>query len=311
MRRTGVWVVIGLIGAALAQAGARAQEPAPSTAAPPSAAPPSAAPPAGPIDLPQGPDWVAPEAGGPIPELPAVEPSKPLPPINEPPQSPPAPPPPAAAAAAATGAEAPAAGAEAARAPDPAFKEWGPPGAGPPADLGPPIQAALLLGIGGTLNDTAGSINPLGLGFGVRGAYRILPEVVVGGRFVYFVGGSAALATGQVSMSSWQLAVEAAYIVPITDAIELEPGILIGMTVLSVHGPRSAFLESEGSGFVPGSREGTDAALYVAPGAAVRIPIDVPDVQGFFVGGDARFGLQFRHEVGSSIELMGQVGVRF
>jgi hypothetical protein len=168
-----------------------------------------------------------------------------------------------------------------------------------------------MLGIGGTLNDTAGSINPLGLGFGVRGAYRILPEVVVGGRFLYFVGGSATLATGQVSMSSWQLAVEAAYIVPLTDVIDLEPGILIGMNVLTVHGPKTAFLESEGSGFVPGSKDGTEAALYVAPGAAVRIPIDVPDVEGFFVGGDARLGLQFRHSVGTSIELMGQVGVRF
>jgi hypothetical protein len=170
----------------------------------------------------------------------------------------------------------------------------------------------LLLGIGATLNSTLGSVNPLGFGFGVRGGYRVLPDVVLGARFLYFIGGSTALPTGEVSMSSWQLAAEAAYIVPLTDTIDLEPGILLGMNVLTVRGPRTPFLEGEGSGFVPGSRAQTEAAIYFAPGAAVRVPIDLsPDVEGFFVGGDARLGFQFRNVVGTSIELMGQAGVRF
>jgi hypothetical protein len=295
MRRAGVWIVVGAIGALLVLARAQAQSeggavPAPTPA--PSGVP--AEPITGTSSTPQGPDWVAPEAGGPIPE-------------SAPPQSATEIPPPTAAT------PPPAAG-EADRRPaqDPAFKDWGPPGAGPPPDLGPPYQAALLLGVGGTLNDTAGSVNPLGFGFGVRGGYRILPEVVVGARFLYFIGGSSALPTGEVSMSSWQLAAEAAYVVPLTDTIDLEPGILLGMNVLTVRGPRTAFLEGEGSGFVGGSSEKTEAAIYFAPGAAIRIPIDLsPDIEGFFVGGDARLGFQFRDVVGTSIELMGQAGIRF
>jgi hypothetical protein len=293
MRRAGVWIVVGAIGALLVLARAQAQSegaggtpPAPTPA--PSGIP--AEPIAGPT--PQGPDWVAPEAGGPIPES--------APPVVD------VPPPTAATPPSA------AENADGRRLQDPAFKDWGAPGVGPPPDLGPPYQAALLIGLGGTFNDTAGSVNPLGFGFGVRGGYRILPEVVIGARFLYFVGGSSALPTGEISMSSWQLAAEAAYIVPLTDTIDLEPGVLLGMNVLSVRGPRTAFLEGEGSGFVPGSGEKTEAAIYFAPGAAVRIPIDLsPDIEGFFVGGDARLGFQFRDVVGTSIELMGQAGIRF
>lgn len=291
MRAAG-WTFVGVIGAVLALGRAHAQsEPAPPTAAPPAA-------PAGPIEWPStGPDWVAPEAGGPIPEsLPAeAEPAQPPSAADQPPA--PAPPPPVKP--------------ERRPGEDAVFKDWGKPGASPPPDLGPPIQAALMLGIGATLNETPGSINALGFGFGMRGSYRILPEVVVGGRFLYFIGGSSTLPTGEISMSSWQLAAEAAYVVPLTDTIDLEPGVVIGMNVLAVRGPRTAFLEAEGSGFVPGSSQRTEAALYFAPGAAIRIPIKVPDVDNFFVGGDARLGFQFRDAVGTSIELMGQTGMRF
>jgi hypothetical protein len=290
--RPRMWIGVAAIGATVALGSAHAQsEPAPAAAASPVPAEPIASPP-------QGPDWVAPEAGGPIPESPPAAPTE-------------AAPQPSAADQPPTPAQPPPARAEQPQQQDPAFKDWGAPGAGPPQALGPPIQAALMLGIGATLNDTTGSINPLGFGFGIRGSYRILPDVAIGGRFLYFIGGSAALPTGEISMSSWQLAVEAAYIVPITDTIDLEPGIVLGMNVLTVHGPSAAFLEGEGTGFVPGSTDKTEAALYLAPGAAIRIPINIPDVENFFVGGDARLGLQFRESVGTSIELMGQAGIRF
>ena len=291
--RAGAWIGVGAIGAMLVLGRAHAQ----SEAAPSSAA--ASAVPAEPITSPpQGPDWVAPEAGGPIPESPPAAPTE-------------ATPQPSAADQPPTPAKLPPAEADQRPGEDAVFKEWGAPGAGPPKELGPPIQAALILGIGATLNETTGSINPLGFGFGVRGSYRILPEVVVGGRFLYFIGGSAALPTGEISMSSWQLAAEAAYVVPLTDTIDLEPGFLLGFNVRTVHGPGIAVLEGEGSGFVPGSTGKTEAALYLAPGAAIRIPIVIPDIDHFFVGGDARLGLQFRDTVGTSIELMGQVGIRF
>jgi hypothetical protein len=194
---------------------------------------------------------------------------------------------------------------------DPVFRGWGEPGAVPPRELGPPIQAALMLGIGATLNDTAGSINPLGFGFGLRGSYRLTRDFVLGGRFLYYVGGDARLPTGEISMSSWQLAVEAAYVVPIGERIQLEPGVLFGFNVLSVSGTDAPFLENEKSTFVPGTSESVKAALYFAPGAAIRFPIAISDVDDFFVGADFRLGFQFRDVVGTSIELMGQAGIRF
>lgn len=265
--------------------------------------------------LAEGPDWVAPEAGG-------VEAPQQAPPLTAPPaqEVPPLDAPPADQSAAATSAPPEQAGPPIVapqpadpepQGQDPVFKEWGAPGALPPRELGPPIQAALMLGVGATFNDTAGSINPLGFGFGIRGSYRLNRDFVLGGRFLYYVGGDSRLPTGEISMSSWQLAVEAAYVVPITDTIELEPGILVGFNVLSLSGTDRPFLEDDQSIAVPGTAESAKAALYFAPGAAIRFPIAMPGVDDFFVGADLRLGFQFRDVVGTSLELLGQVGIRF
>lgn len=282
MRVWAVWISVALIGAVIATSRAGAQEPAIAPDVPQPAAEPPAE--VAPSDLPAEPIADVPPA-----ESAPAEPAEPAP----------AAPPSAAEPAKPAG-------------PDPAFAEWGEPGAGVPPEPPPPIQAALLLGLGASLDDTTASVNPLGFGFGVRGSYLLLPELVVGARFVYFLGGSAVLPTGELSMSSWLLAAEVAYVVPITDIIEIEPGFLLGLNALSVSGNGRAFLEGMGSGFVPGSADDTDHALYFAPGVALRVPIEpIRDFKGLFVGADARLGLMFRHVVGTSIEIMGQGGIRF
>jgi len=196
--------------------------------------------------------------------------------------------------------------------PDPVFADWGEPGAGVPPEPPPPVQVALMLGLGAALDDEAGSVNPLGVGIGSRASYLVLPELVVGARFMYFFGGSTALPTGKLSMTSWNLAADAAVVVPLAYAIDLEPGILLGVNSLTVKGRSMAFLEGEGSGFVGGSVDGTEYALYVAPGAALRVGIEpFPGFKGLFAGADVRLGLMFRDLVSASIEIMGQAGLRF
>jgi hypothetical protein len=276
MQVSAAWFAIGVFCASLMLARARAQD---SPAEPPPTEDDYAITPESIADVPPGAVDTA---------TPAPEPVAPQPTAAQPPPPP-----------------------EPAPGPDPVFAEWGEPGAKPPPPLGPRVQAALMAGLGAALNKTAGSINPLGFGFGFRGGYTVIPEVVVGGRFLYYIGGSAALPTGEISMSSWLLAVEGAYVWQVKENIVIEPGLALGLSTLSVRGPRVPSIEG-GAGFVPGSTEQTDVAFYLAPGAAVRIPVDIsPDLEGAFVGGDVRLGFAFRDVVGTSIEVMGQAGIRF
>jgi hypothetical protein len=194
--------------------------------------------------------------------------------------------------------------------PDPVFAEWGEPG----ADATPieqRIHAAVMFGVGASFDETPAGVNPLGFGFGLRGDYRLLPELAVGARFLYYVGGSAALPAGDISMSSWLLAAEAAYGFPIHGML-LEPGLVLGISARTVDG-RAPFVDGRAGGFVTGNEDRTDVGFYLAPGASLAIPLAIfsPDLEPFFVGGDARIGFVFADEVSGSFELMAQAGLRF
>ncbi|HKU44512.1 MAG TPA: outer membrane beta-barrel protein [Polyangiales bacterium] len=223
----------------------------------------------------------------------------------------PAPAEPAAAPAAVEPAAPPPAAAEETPAgPDPVFKDWGAPGTATQAEVPPRIEAAILLGVGASFDDTVGSVNPLGFGFGLRGNYRLLPELAVGGRFVYYVGGSSELPTGEVSMSSWVFAADAAYVLPISGML-LEPGIALGLTGRSIDG-RAAFVTTD-TGFIAGSAEDTQVSFYVAPGASLCVPMSLvaEGLDQLFFGADVRLVMAFGHGVSGAIELMAQGGLRF
>jgi len=192
---------------------------------------------------------------------------------------------------------------------DPVFAEWGEPGseAGPSEQR---IHAAVMFGVGASFDETPGGVNPLGFGFGLRGDYRLLPQLAVGGRFLYYVGSSAALPAGDITMSTWLLAAEAAYVWPVHGLL-IEPGLVLGIHSRAVDG-RAPFADGRG-GFVEANEDRTDVGFYLAPGASVIVPLALfsPDLEPFFVGGDARIGFVFADEVSGSFELMVQAGLRF
>lgn len=192
------------------------------------------------------------------------------------------------------------------------FDDWGAPGSDA-IRVEPRIQAAIMLGVGASFDDTQGSVNPLGFGFGVRGSYRFLPdypEFAVGGRFLYYVGGSGSLPSGDIAMSSWILATEGTYVFPIAGVL-FEPGLALGLhgRAIEVNTP----LVDVDSGVVPGASTHNEIGFYLAPGASVCIPLSLvsPDWHQFFVGADARLGMVFGHGVSGSFEAMAQGGVRF
>jgi hypothetical protein len=194
------------------------------------------------------------------------------------------------------------------------FSDWGPPGSDFLPEAEPKIQAAIMLGVGASFDDTPGSVNPMGFAFGLRGSYRFIPEVpelAVGGRFLYFVGGSASLPTGEIAMSSWLLAAEAAYVFPVAH-MYLEPGLALGLSGRSIES-RLLVADNEEPGFVPGSNDHSEVGFYVAPGLAWCVPLSLmsPDLDQFFVGADVRLGMVFGDGVSGSLELMFEGGLRF
>ena len=169
-----------------------------------------------------------------------------------------------------------------------------------------------MLGVGASFDDTIGSVNPLGFGFGIRGSYRFLPdypEFQLGGRFLYFVGGSAQIPNGDVSMSTWLLAAEATYVFPVA-GLFIEPGLAFGLSARSLQGS-TPFIDQ--GGFVPGSDPRTDVGFYLAPGAAVCIPLSLmaPELALWFIGADLRLEMVFGEGFSGSISAMAQGGLRF
>ena len=192
---------------------------------------------------------------------------------------------------------------------DPVFDAWGEPGS-EAVSTEQRIHAAVMFGVGASFDETPGGVNPLGFGFGLRGDYRLLPQLAVGGRFLYYVGGSSALPAGEITMSSWVLAAEAAYVLPI-DGMLLEPGVAVGIATRAVDG-RAPFADV-GSGFVAGTEDRAEAGFYLAPGASLAVPLALvsPDLEPLYLGGDVRIGFVFADAVSGSLELMFQAGVRF
>jgi len=196
--------------------------------------------------------------------------------------------------------------------PDPVFDDWGAPGSDD-VRVEPKIQAAIMLGVGASFDDTPAAVNPLGFGFGLRGSYRFLPdypELAVGGRFLYYVGGSGSLPNGEIGMSSWILAADAVYVFPVA-GILLEPSLALGLSGRAIEA--NTPVVDVGSGFVPGGTTRTEVGFYLAPGASVCVPLSLMSagLEQFFIGADARLGMVFGHGVSGSFELMAQGGVRF
>jgi len=172
-------------------------------------------------------------------------------------------------------------------------------------------SAAALLGIGATFDNTVAGVNPLGFGFGVRGDYRIHPMFSVGARLLYFVGGSVELPTLDVVMQSWLLAAEGAYVLDL-DPLTIQPGVALGLFVRETNyrGYAPFITEDPTSVSQPDT---TRLFFYIAPGLNVSLPLALasPALAPLTVGADVRLDVGFGRRVTSSIQLLGQVGLRF
>jgi hypothetical protein len=172
-------------------------------------------------------------------------------------------------------------------------------------------SAAALLGIGATFDNTVAGVNPLGFGFGVRGDYRIHPMWSLGARMLYFVGGSVELPTHDVVMQSWLLAAEGAYVLDL-DPLTIQPGVALGLFVRETNyrGYAPFITEDPTSVSQPDT---TRLFFYIAPGLNVSLPLALasPALAPLTVGADVRLDVGFGRRVTGSIQLLGQVGLRF
>jgi hypothetical protein len=166
------------------------------------------------------------------------------------------------------------------------------------------ISVGLLLGLGTTFDSHPGGVDPFGFGFGVRGGYRLMDKLTVGGRFVNYVGSTSAVPTGSLSMSAWLLAAEASYDLLELGPVTLQPGVALGIASRSVDGPP---LVGGAGGFVPGVGDATHTGLYLAPGATAIMPL----LDMFFVGADMRLGFIIGDEFSGDFELLLTGGARF
>lgn len=134
--------------------------------------------------------------------------------------------------------------------------------------------------------------------FGLRLGYDLGP-VVLGGRFVYYTGGTAEITTGgrfegamteEVSANIWELSVEVAYDAELSPTVALRPGL--------------------GLGFASANRDGAQSKLYgaVSPGIALLISPS----PSFFLGLDARFQVVTASpEAAKGLILLATIGMRF
>ena len=134
--------------------------------------------------------------------------------------------------------------------------------------------------------------------FGLRLGYDLGP-VVLGGRFVYYTGGTAEITTAgrfggpvteEVSANIWELSVEVAYDAELSPTVALRPGL--------------------GFGFASANRDGAQSKLYgaVSPGIALLIS----PAPSFFLGLDARFQIVTASpEAAKGLILLATIGMRF
>jgi hypothetical protein len=172
-------------------------------------------------------------------------------------------------------------------------------------------SASALLGVGATFDNTVAGVNPLGFGFGVRGDYRILPSWSLGARLLYFVGGSVELPTHDVVMQSWLLAAEGAYVLDV-DPLTIQPGLALGLYVREKNYRGFApFITDDPTGIT--LPDTTRFFFYLAPGLNITLPLSVaaPALAPLTVGADVRLDVGFGRRVTGSIQLLGQVGLRF
>jgi opacity protein-like surface antigen len=158
------------------------------------------------------------------------------------------------------------------------------------------ISIGLLLGYGVAFED----FNPYGFGLGIRGGYN-LRQIYLGARFVYNVGNSEDVDTGnltvaEVSYSLWDLGLEAGYDLALAPNITVRPEVGLGLAGLSI--------ESE---YLLADADDSTTNFYFALGGTGLYDIR-PNI---FVGLDVRFQFVFADDLLAGMTFLINGGMRF
>lgn len=163
-----------------------------------------------------------------------------------------------------------------------------------------PISVSLLAGYGHTFN-AAEHLNPLAVGFGVRGGYNV-GELYIGMRFLFFLGDSEAAADDvETSAKAMTLGLELGYEISLLgDVLFVRPELGAGLMIIEG--------ESMAAGAMPEmSANGSSEDLYIAPGAAMFVNVG----KRSFLGLDLQTPIVFTTETKVALTMLAIGGMRF
>jgi hypothetical protein len=161
-------------------------------------------------------------------------------------------------------------------------------------------SAGLLLGYGIVTSSNSADINPVGLGFGLRGGYTLPMNLYLGGTFVYHLGGSRSTPAGDYSINVLYFGVEGGYDIE-AGPIVVRPYLGLGDAIGSSTVPQVCLGPF---GCVGGSVSSGSFALW--PGAAVLYPMD-----SLFFGGDLRFLIPTDNSDATALSIFATGGLKF
>lgn len=160
-----------------------------------------------------------------------------------------------------------------------------------------PISVSLLGGYGHTFN-AADDLNPLGVGFGVRGGYNF-GALYVGMRFLFFLGDSESMATAEVSASTMTVGLEGGYDLALaSDVLVLRPEVGVGLGI--VEG------ESMAGGATP-TADRSSEDLYIAPGIALLVNVGERSI----IGIDLQSPIVFADDIEVALTALAVAGMHF
>ncbi len=158
-----------------------------------------------------------------------------------------------------------------------------------------PLSAALLLGMGFSVETGSNDVNPWGFGLGLRGGYN-LNDFFLGARFVYHLGETVQVTrfgtTGNqrmedVTANLLQFGVEAGYDIHAGSTVVLRPQFGIGFAVVSA--------------------ERDQTSVFIAPGLSVLFEVSPK----FFLGVEGQYQLVATEISISGIVALANIGMRF
>lgn len=159
-----------------------------------------------------------------------------------------------------------------------------------------PISVALLGGYGHTFN-ADDDLNPLAVGFGVRGGYN-LGELYLGLRFLFFLGDSESMGTAEVSANTMTVGIEAGYDLALaSDVLVLRPELGLGLGL--VEGEQTAGAEA--------TMNGSSEDLYIAPGLALLVNVGERSI----IGIDLQAPIVFSDDIEVALTALAVAGMHF